>query len=336
MKSLHLIVLLLCVFPILGTVREVNLMLPSNPALNQYHTIIEAYNAAANGDVIRIHPGDYYLSQPSELISGAKTLMIMGTTINSSRLIANNQPILNLTGGVLTVSNLTFMSTGGSGIYLQGGNPVLNVRNCFFDTCDTGVYANTSSTIFIDASVFRNSVNGIYIYSGLSGATVQGKIRNNVFHNNTIGIKLNNAETTCYTDIVNSIFLNNTDYSIRKTYASYYGVVGYNNFYGNGNSNNVSGVALGTGNITTQSPLLGNTTGSPYYNYFLATNSPCIDAGNPDSNYSDLDNTRNDMGVFGGQYALGNGKPIVLNIEVSPDPVQQGGTITIQATGQMK
>ena len=36
--------------------------------------------------------------------------------------------------------------------------------------------------------------------------------------------------------------------------------------------------------------------------YTLAAGSPCIDAGDPDAAYDDLDGTRNDMGAFGGPY----------------------------------
>ncbi len=68
----------------------------------------------------------------------------------------------------------------------------------------------------------------------------------------------------------------------------------------------LSGGYEGTGNIDSDpmfiSPTAGN--GSAYAglaaNWNLQTSSPCIDAGNPNSIYNDLDGTRNDMGATGG------------------------------------
>ena len=35
-------------------------------------------------------------------------------------------------------------------------------------------------------------------------------------------------------------------------------------------------------------------------NYHLKVTSPCIDAGNPDSEYNDTDGSRNNIGAYGG------------------------------------
>ncbi|MCK5241859.1 hypothetical protein KAR34_05345, partial [bacterium] len=50
------------------------------------------------------------------------------------------------------------------------------------------------------------------------------------------------------------------------------------------------------GNISSD-PLFINETAR---NYHLNSGSPANDAGNPDSAYNDPDDTRNDMGAFGG------------------------------------
>ncbi|OQW94835.1 MAG: hypothetical protein BWK77_08460 [Verrucomicrobia bacterium A1] len=57
-----------------------------------------------------------------------------------------------------------------------------------------------------------------------------------------------------------------------------------------------SGVTVGAGNISTN-PLFVDPS---VHDYYLQTNSPCINAGNPNSYYNDADGSRNDMGVYGG------------------------------------
>ena len=52
------------------------------------------------------------------------------------------------------------------------------------------------------------------------------------------------------------------------------------------------GIVFGPGNIE-EDPLFS-------VNFYLKSASPCRDAGDPDSQYDDLDGTRNDMGIYGG------------------------------------
>lgn len=54
----------------------------------------------------------------------------------------------------------------------------------------------------------------------------------------------------------------------------------------------------GTGNVSSD-PLFANAADNDFR---LLVESPCIDAGDPDPKYDDIDKTRNDMGVYGGPY----------------------------------
>jgi nitrous oxidase accessory protein NosD len=70
--------------------------------------------------------------------------------------------------------------------------------------------------------------------------------------------------------------------------------------------------------------------------FTLASDSPCIDKGPPDAQYTDHNGSRNDIGMFGGHNYIPNGrntdKPIVLSLDM-PIAVPAGGTVTIESTG---
>ena len=76
-------------------------------------------------------------------------------------------------------------------------------------------------------------------------------------------------------------------------------------------------------------------------NYHLASDSPCRNRGTVSAVTNDPDGTRNDMGAYGGPGSADffpdpDGGPIVTDLTVSPASVPQGGTITIQATGEAR
>jgi len=101
----------------------------------------------------------------------------------------------------------------------------------------------------------------------------------------------------------------------------------------------------GTGNIFSdpQFVLFSLTDPPESLDYHLRSSSPCIDAGNPDPQYNDLDGTRNDMGVYGGTEPLGPtpipipppSYPAVTNLSLFPVIVPGNGTIEIRATGRI-
>ncbi len=67
----------------------------------------------------------------------------------------------------------------------------------------------------------------------------------------------------------------------------------YNNVWNN--ALNYSGISPGTNDITAD-PLFADTLKGDYR---LGSNSPCINYGNPDQVYNDLDDSRNDIGAYG-------------------------------------
>ena len=84
----------------------------------------------------------------------------------------------------------------------------------------------------------------------------------------------------------------------------------------------------GTGNIDADPLFLDVANGDLH----LQAGSPCIDTGDLVATWNDLDGSRNDMGLYGGENSWGGLGPLVTNMTVTPATVETGGTITIQAT----
>ena len=99
------------------------------------------------------------------------------------------------------------------------------------------------------------------------------------------------------------------------------------NFYGT--------VSLFGGGCTTNACILSN----PMFtgDYALQAGSPCIDTGAPEPEFNDLDNTRNNIGLWGGHSYDPAGrtttKPVVMATEASPLYVKRGQNIMLKARG---
>ena len=122
-------------------------------------------------------------------------------------------------------------------------------------------------------TITGNLSNGIFLQQGVGG----GEVRNNVIAGNAaIGLKN-------FADLPND----------------------YNNLFGNGASGNANydngpaGENLGAHSLNVNplfvNPALGD--------FRLQPGSPCLDAGDPDPRYDDVDGTRNAMGAYGGPFA---------------------------------
>lgn len=107
--------------------------------------------------------------------------------------------------------------------------------------------------------------------------------------------------------VVNNIIANNTQTGIFYYAYAGDGEILYNdvwdNSYRNYHDNNTGTTFVphpGTGEISTD-PSFADT------DYYLAEDSPCIDTGHPGPHYNDPDDTRNDMGAYGGPETAGRG-----------------------------
>lgn len=325
MKKLPFILLcLLCVGVIQATTRYVDLLRSTDSSQNIYHTITEAYNAAVSGDEIVIYPGNYF-----ESLTINKVLSIRGNTQDKTRIYTNGRIGFQINSGPVLIENLAFKAKGSDGIKFTNTTSSHTVRNCLFEGCSNGIESAVNINLTVENCIFRANTCGIY----LTNNNVYGYVKNCIFLSNSTGIYISYSDA--YMDVFNNIFISNTTKGLcNSSNGSYFGSLSYNLFYNN--TTNTSGINVAEGNIFDIDPLLTNTSGDPYFNYFPTSGSPCIDTGNPDINYNDLDGSRCDIGIFGGPHPWGEGKPVVLDIQVTPNAVEPGGTIEIQASGQVK
>lgn len=207
-------------------------------------------------------------------------------------------------------------STGGGGIRMGDGRAKI-FNNIIFNNSAMyggGVVLNYSNTQLKNNVIFNNTV-----YQAVAGAPTYGgggvwtngtgisTIENNTIINNSSfgtgsgvagkggGIHVNGANTT----ILNNLVWGNT---AATTVANDKQISGTTNV----TYSCVQDGFTGTGNIST-APQFDST------NYLISATSPCIDAGNPASNYNDPESStpgqakfpargtlRNDMGAYGG------------------------------------
>jgi hypothetical protein len=168
------------------------------------------------------------------------------------------------------------------------------------------------NNIITDNAVVTYNGGGIYCYKS------HPELTNNVITNNTAS-KGSGIFCDRYSDLVltNNIITRNMATIEGGGIGAYWGsspVLTYCDVWNN-TPNNYIGCSPGIGCIETNPLFIDHPTWGPYYLDLL---SPCIDAGNPSSEYNDIEDppnpiyalppsqgsTRNDMGIHGGPTPL--------------------------------
>ncbi|MCP4706262.1 MAG: hypothetical protein GY865_16825 [candidate division Zixibacteria bacterium] len=112
-------------------------------------------------------------------------------------------------------------------------------------------------------------------------STNNAEIINNTIDSNERGVYSTNSLTV----LRNNIISNNAEYGTLGSFGEF----DYNNVWNNGSGNDI-----GPNGISSD-PLFVDLT---WHNYNIRLASPCVDAGDPDPIYNDLNGTRNDIGAF--------------------------------------
>ncbi len=289
-----------------------------------FTSIQAAINAASAGDTILVREGTYY--ENISLKTGVDVLgegfdktMIKGRHL-SHTVYANgvtdavfdgfavvdckqddNYAGITIKGGNLVVSH-NLVTNNIHGIYLIGGSSAVIKGNIItlngisdYPYLNYGIICLHSTPLITNNIISKTQGVGIYIaWEDSSGARL---INNTVVNNKDNGI-------WCYKS--SPVIKNNISaYNMTGISASYSAkpVITYNDIYDNiwrDYDSQTEGVAApGRGDISID-PQLVPPSSNFERGFYLGEESPCIDAGDPNPLYNDIDGTRNDMGAYGG------------------------------------
>ncbi|MDD5680162.1 MAG: right-handed parallel beta-helix repeat-containing protein [Candidatus Omnitrophica bacterium] len=212
--------------------------------------------------------------------------------------ICCNSSQVEITGNI--IKNNTAWGRGG-GIYLQYSGSMIAKNTIYGNSSDFGggIYCYHASppikNNIIDGN-FTTYQDGGGLYCDYQSSP---DVINNTFVKN-VAVKWANgqggaiyATSDSTPKIINNIIVNNSadSYAGGIYCLTQPAVLEYNDVYNN-SSGDYYGCTPGTGSISQNPQLTGD--------YHLQAGSPCINAGNPDTIYNDVDGTRNDMGAYGG------------------------------------
>ncbi|MBN1790234.1 MAG: T9SS type A sorting domain-containing protein [Bacteroidales bacterium] len=321
--------------------------------LYPFNTIQEGIDAAVTGDTVLVHPGTYFENISIEskgIVLGSLFLISEFESYISNTIIDGNaidKVVFFRYSGPSVIKGFTIQhgrvaSYGGGGIHSLEStltidhcvivNNTHDLEESFYSggiACMGGT--NTIINCLISGNLSTHGVGAIVARFG------EVNIKNCLITNNT-GIEAINVSNESGS-IVNSTITSNMGQfiAVSSNMAVQNCIVWDNNngsFYLDYITNitytNAHFLLAGDGNISAnpffQNPDMGD--------YNLRLGSPCIDMGNPDPGFNDVDGSRNDMGCFGGpqgiSYTYLDGPPIIMEVGVSPFYIaaDEGAVIT--------
>ncbi len=206
--------------------------------------------------------------------------------------------------------------TRGGGIYAYYADVLIENNNICGNTVSeygAGLFL-TGKDIRLKNNIIsmNRTTGGYYPGQGGGGFVLLSDGNNNSIENNVIVYNQAGGEGGggIYSSgpliISDNIIAFNTNSGVKWVGAPGSLTLTYNNAYLNGWPSDYSGCEPGVGSISNDPMFTSFTYDNNPYNddYHLQAGSPCINAGDPAPAFNDNDGSRNDMGVYGGPYAL--------------------------------
>jgi hypothetical protein len=288
-------------------------------------TIQQGMNAALFGDTIRVLPGIYNDAfttkdgvslvgvsaeecRVNTPIAASDNCVIRGFTITGSLTCNRVSPIIteNIFRGLSSAIDLQWFSS-----------PTISKN--FITECAMGITMSMECNPIITNNIIH--VNDLAIRTDINEKPI---IRNNTIIVQGVpgGLALYSFDTlTVENNIV--VALNQNAYTyIEHLHTSLHSIE-YNDFW---NPHHLDTQVLPT-NLLLDPQFLN----MDLQDYRLSPSSPCVNAGNPDPAYNDLDGTRNDMGAYGGPDPIRTGvsSQLTRSLYVSRVSGYPGDTIAV-------
>ncbi|MCB0284634.1 MAG: right-handed parallel beta-helix repeat-containing protein [Calditrichaeota bacterium] len=277
-----------------------------NPLLS----ISSGIQQAQYGDNVIVLPGKYY-----ESFEMKKGVSVIGSGALQTEIIGTGDDYIVKTADNVVLQGLSLVRQSSfprNAIFCENTSPKIldNVIICYSDNEDAAIYSQNNAS----PAILRNYISGFHTgircydnsnleinnniieakYQGISGAlNCQLNITNNtIFVTEYAGIELIQWSSGIVKNNIIAGKDNTRTIGIRSANSTIEST--YNNIW-NHISNYVD-VEGGIGSISVDPQLIN----PGAQNYCLKEESLCLDAGDPDEKYEDMDGTRNDMGAFGG------------------------------------
>lgn len=274
----------------------------------EYSTIQSAIDAAQNGDVVHVLPGEY--KEGDIVLKEGVRLQGSGpgiTSLNLSTITAESNTVID----GFTINKEPFM--GYQGILVRDASPIISnnvirairgieiqgnsepiIRNNLFADCELAVFITPGiPTVMIVNNTISGSFRAIYIQNVQEGTRIQ--LQNNIIANTEeAGIFDNSFGDEAHQHVFSS----------------------FNLFWNNagGDYEGVQKDKMSVEGDMHADPLFTDPSNG---DFSLQDGSPAVDSGHPDAQFNDTNGTRNDRGAYGGQYV--NTPPLadfILNVEL--------------------
>lgn len=250
--------------------------------------------------------------------AGSMTMTLTELVANENLQDAEVAAGIKVADGTLTLEESSLhdhRANRGAALTLNDGSTALIYNSRFYDNIaydvGGGIWASYSdlsvyNTAFYD-NLATNTGAGIHLHE--SAVTVS----NNVFVHNIAGVRgaaIMQDEPDSYWSYCDLLSIENSILALNEPdnmYVYLYGndspcvETSYTDLYNPGAGNTNDPVA-GIGNVSVDPKFVTYDSSTGTYDFHLQSSSPLIDAGNP--TLKDKDDSRSDMGIYGGPYAL--------------------------------